>query len=206
MVILDRKQRDKLLRKADILKAAERVFAQKGYHNTTVDDISKEAQYAVGTLYLYFKNKQDIYLTLIEEKMDKIFQNVREVVSKAKTGPEKLRALVETHLTSFEENEDFFRIYFSERPDSRWIIRDRMSKTIMEKFMRYATFVSELIKDAQRDNSIKREFDPKRIAFLLIGMMNATIFPWLRDISEKKESLKTFAPIICEVFFKGVTR
>jgi AcrR family transcriptional regulator len=60
---LDRKERDRRLRESDILKAAEHVFATKGYHKAAISDIAQEAQYAVGTIYLYFKNKQELYLT-----------------------------------------------------------------------------------------------------------------------------------------------
>lgn len=63
MAAFNRKERDLLLRKTDILKAAERVFALKGYDKATIQDIAKEAEYAPGTLYLYFKDKWSLFLT-----------------------------------------------------------------------------------------------------------------------------------------------
>ena len=109
---LPRKARDRLLRRTDILKAATRVFAEKGYHNATMSDIAKNAEYAVGTIYLYFKDKQDLYLALTEEKIDELIRRVKEKTNQADTALDKIRALIEEELSYFEENEDFFRIYF----------------------------------------------------------------------------------------------
>ena len=69
MVPLTRKERDRQLREQDILRAAEHVFATQGYHQATLQDIAKEAQYATGTIYLYFKDKEVLYLALLERKI-----------------------------------------------------------------------------------------------------------------------------------------
>ena len=117
--VLDRKQRDFALRRSDILRAAERVFANKGYHQATMSDIAEEAQYAVGTIYLYFKDKQGLYASLLEEKMGDLFHLVQEKVEKTNKVFGKISVLVKTYLEFFANNEDFFRIYFSERGDLR---------------------------------------------------------------------------------------
>jgi len=62
MSALSRKERDRRLRQEDILKTAEHIFAIKGYHEASIQDIAKEAQYAVGTVYLYFKTKKHYIL------------------------------------------------------------------------------------------------------------------------------------------------
>ena len=89
MAAFDRKERDKLLRQSDILKAAEHVFATKGYHKATIQDIAEEAQYAVGTIYLHFKDKEVLYLDLIERKMANLISEVKKEVNKTKDAKEK---------------------------------------------------------------------------------------------------------------------
>jgi AcrR family transcriptional regulator len=192
------------LREADILKAAEHIFATKGYYKATIQDIAKEAQYAVGTIYLYFKNKQRIYLILIEKKAQDLISRVKEKVSQVNEAREKIRVLVEQQLSYFEENEDFFRIYFSERGGLRWTIKDKLSRSAVDEFLKYLDYIAKLIKLAQREGAIKKELDAKKTAYLLAGMMNATVFPWLREEPRQKKRLKELSKYVLEVFYEGV--
>jgi len=202
--VLDRKERDKKLREADILKAAEHIFATKGYHNSAILDIAEEAQYAVGTIYLYFRNKQDLYLTLIERKTEELFTTIKEKVEKVNDPRAKIRVLVEEQLSYFEENEDFFRIYFSERGGLHWAIKDKISKSAVDKFMKYLDYIAELITEGQREGVIKSQFDAKKMAYMLAGMMNAMIFPWLRERSMANGRLKHLSEFVLEVFYEGI--
>jgi AcrR family transcriptional regulator len=204
MCPLDRKERDRQLREADILRAAEHIFATKGHYKATISDIAKEAQYAVGTIYLYFKNKQRLYLILIEKKVQDLISTVKEKVNQVNEAREKIRVLVEQQLSYFEENEDFFRIYFSERGGLRWTIKDKISRSAVDEFLKYLDYIAELIKLAQREGAIKKELDAKRTAYLLASMMNATVFPWLREEPRQKERLKGLSKYVLEVFFEGV--
>jgi len=203
-LVLDRKERDKKLREADILKAAEHIFATKGYHNSAILDIAEEAQYAVGTIYLYFRNKQDLYLTLIERKTEELFTTIKEKVEKVNDPRAKIRVLVEEQLSYFEENEDFFRIYFSERGGLHWAIKDKISKSAVDKFMKYLDYIAELITEGQREGVIKSQFDAKKMAYMLAGMMNAMIFPWLRERSMANGRLKHLSEFVLEVFYEGI--
>ncbi|MBN1870997.1 MAG: TetR/AcrR family transcriptional regulator [Candidatus Omnitrophica bacterium] len=204
MPAMDRKERDKQLRRTDILKAAERVFATKGYHKTTISDIAEEAQYAVGTLYIYFKDKPTLYLTLIEKKSKDLIATVKEKVNQISDIKEKIRVLVETQLSYFKENEDFFRIYFSEREGVRWTIKDKISRTAVETFLKYIDYIAELVKNAQLKGIIKKKLDSKQVAYILAAMMNAVIMPWLREQSLERKEIKDLSGFILEIFYDGV--
>ena len=119
MVPLTRKERDRQLRQQDILKGAEHVFAVKGFHNATIQDIARDAQYATGTIYLYFKDKEALYLALLEKKIRSMLSLIQEKVARVSGTPEKIRALVEEQLAYFAENQDFFSIYFSPIANTR---------------------------------------------------------------------------------------
>lgn len=200
---LPRKERDKLLRRADILKAATRVFAEKGFHKATMSDIAKQAEYAVGTIYLYFKDKQALYLALTDEKVDELIKRVKERVTNVSGGMEKIKALVEEELAYFEENDDFFRIYFSQGSLDRWAIKDKPSRETVEKMMNFLDYISGIIKKAQDENVIKNKLDPKRTAHLLGGMIKSVVIPWLKDKPAKGESLKGLSGFILDVFLNG---
>ena len=200
---LPRKARDKLLRRTDILRAATRVFAEKGYHNATMSDIAKQAEYAVGTIYLYFKDKQALYLALTDEKIGELIRRVKEKIGISQGALAKIRALVEEEFAYFEENEDFFRIYFSEGGLDGWAIKDKPSRESLEKIMKFLDYISGIIKKAQEENIIKKELDPKRTAHLLGGMIKSVIIPWLKEKPLKTESLKGLSGFILDAFLNG---
>ncbi|MDD5409175.1 MAG: TetR/AcrR family transcriptional regulator, partial [Candidatus Omnitrophica bacterium] len=139
---LPRKARDKLLRRTDILSAATRVFAEKGYHNATMSDIARQAEYAVGTIYLYFKDKQALYLALTDEKIEELIRRVKERIAKAHGALAKIKAFIEEEFAYFEENEDFFRIYFSEGGLDSCAIKDKPSRLTVEKIMKFLDYIS----------------------------------------------------------------
>lgn len=197
---MDRKERDRQLRENDILDAAEHVFATKGYHKASISDIAGEAQYAVGTIYLYFKDKESLYLTLIEKKIKNLFLTVKERVDKVDNAKEKIRVLVEAQFSYFQKNEDFFRIFFSEGHT----VKDKIAKSSIERMLKYIDFIAQVIKEAQKSGIIKRGFDSKRTAFILAAMMNATIFPWLRDKSQENNKFEDLSKFVLEVFYEGV--
>ncbi|MDD5506296.1 MAG: TetR/AcrR family transcriptional regulator [Candidatus Omnitrophica bacterium] len=200
---LPRKARDRLLRRTDILNAATRVFAEKGYHKATVSDIAKQAEYAVGTIYLYFKDKQALYLALTEEKIGELIRRIKERIENAHGSLEKIKALIEGEFAYFEENEDFFRIYFSEGGMDGWAIKDKPSLKTVEKIMKFLDYLSDIIKDAQAENIIQKELDPKRTAHLLGSMIKSVIVPWLKDRPSKTESLKGLSGFILNAFLNG---
>lgn len=203
MAAFNRKERDKLLRKSDILKAAERIFAIKGYHQATIQDIAKEAQYAVGTIYLYFKDKEVLYLELIERKIGELISGVKKEVNNTKDAKEKINVLVRQQLVYFEENQHFFRIYFSERGGLRWAIKDKIPKSTVDKFVKYLDYITELLKDAQEKRLIRQDLDAKRLAYVLASMLNAVVFPWLKGAC-KKEKITDMTDFILDIFFNGV--
>jgi TetR/AcrR family transcriptional regulator len=204
MVFLSRKERDKRLRKSDIMQAALHVFAVKGYRNTTMLDIARKAQYAVGTLYLYFKDKQSIYLYLVEGKINGLIAIVKKKTSKAKSSFDKIEILVETQLRYFEENSDFFHIYFSERNATRWTIKDKLSKEAVDNFLGYIDYMSTLIKHAQADGHINKNLPSKKIAYFLTGMMNSTVILWLKSTPVKNRDISAEADFVLDIFLNGV--
>src|SRR3954470_22154723 len=90
----------------EILEAARKVFARKGFDQTTVDDIAAAAGVAKGTLYLYFRSKRDIYLAALKEGVLALHAESDHNMAAAINTPDKLRAFVATRVTYFEQNRD----------------------------------------------------------------------------------------------------
>jgi AcrR family transcriptional regulator len=203
MVPLTRKERDRQLRRQDILKAAEHVFAVKGFHKATIQDIAKDAQYAAGTIYLYFKDKDDLYLALLEKKIQDMLSSIQDKVGRMSGTSEKIRSLVEEQLAYFAENQDFFRIYFSERQGVRWTIKDKIPASAVNNFMQHMDYISGIIKKAQDEGVIRKDFDSRQLASVLTSMINALILRWMKDESYKKENLKEASGFILDIFLNG---
>jgi TetR/AcrR family fatty acid metabolism transcriptional regulator len=96
-----------------IIEAAVRVFARKGYYNSRVSDIAREAGIAAGTIYLYFKTKDDILVTLFRDKMAEFVGALRKAIAGEPDAASKVRRLVSLHFSMLEENPDLAR-------SSRW--------------------------------------------------------------------------------------
>jgi AcrR family transcriptional regulator len=116
MPVLGKTRKDviKEFRTAELLEAARRVFAGKGFHAATVEDIADAAGVAKGTVYLYYKSKQEIYWAALEHGIKELHKEIQVRLESEETPENKVRAFIEIKIRYFELNRDFFRIYFSE--------------------------------------------------------------------------------------------
>lgn len=101
------------LRRDSILRAARCVFARQGYAATVVDDIAEQAGIAKGTLYLYFRSKEDIYMGALEDAR-RLNNQTRERMQQVDSWQDQLRAYVTVRMEHLETNQDFLRIYLAE--------------------------------------------------------------------------------------------
>lgn len=203
MTVIDRKERDKQLRKADILRAAEQVFSSRGYHEATVQDIAKEAQYGTGTVYLYFKDKNALYFSLLEEKIKSLAETVHKKIEDIKDAREKLEVFIQESLIFFEQNQGFFRIYMLEKNSLQLIVGKKATESF--RSIGYITdYVEELIKTAQKQGVIKKDHDPSEVADILTSIMSSFILNWTNMGSKKTRNLANKSGFIFDVFLNGV--
>src|ERR1700722_2848116 len=94
-------------RRSGILKAARKVFARHGYDGATMDDVAEACSIAKGTLYLYFKSKQQIYLGVLKQDLQLLREENERAIQGAKSGPDKVRAFITTRFEFFERHRDF---------------------------------------------------------------------------------------------------
>lgn len=203
MVVMDRKERDKQLRKADILRAAEHVFASKGYYEATIQDIAKEAQYGTGTVYLYFKDKNALYFSLLEEKMKNLTNVAKEKTEHINDARKKLKVFIQESLIFFEQNQSFFRIYMVEKNNIQLIVGKKTLES--SRAVGHATeYVGKLIRTAQEQNVIKKNFSPSDLADILAAIMGSMILNWTKVGSKKARGLSDKAGYIFDMFLNGV--
>ncbi len=112
-----RKTRKEILsewRHQEVLEAARRIFARLGYAAANVEEIAKEAGMAKGTVYLYFKSKEEVFLAVLASELECLTNKTIEGMSAAKTFEERLTVFLNLRLAYLQNNQDFIRIYFAE--------------------------------------------------------------------------------------------
>ncbi len=199
MAILSRKERDRQLRRSDIFKAAEHVFALKGYHKATIRDIAKEAQYGTGTVYLHFKNKDTLYFALLEEKLKCLLALIKEKVGQVKDAKKKLEIFIQESLVFFEKNQDFFQIFVSEGSES--YIETRFLKSSIG--LQLQEYTENLLKEAQGQGIVNSNFDPEQISNVLEAILKTITLKWLQKKKRKEESLVGLSDTIFRLFLYG---
>jgi AcrR family transcriptional regulator len=111
---LSRREREKLRQRQEVLDVALRLFSEKGFHNVSMHEIAKEAEFAIGTLYKFFRNKEDLYKALILQLSDRFQGALTEVIEGNAQEIEKLRAYVRVKGELFRNNIAAIRLYFAE--------------------------------------------------------------------------------------------
>lgn len=196
-----RREREYLAHREEILSAAEKVFAAKGFFLTTMSDIAREAEFGTGTLYKYFRSKEELYFTLIDEKAEEINRLVKEELSQGNPAVERIKKALELQFEFFERNRDFFRIYISERNRFEWTVKDELGKGLHEKMVAYINILAEVMRQGIERNEF-RSMSPLDLAHALVGIVNSFVFEWM--ISRKPYPLISKVNTVLEIFLGGV--
>lgn len=200
---VDRKVREHLTHRKEILLAAEKLFAARGFFPTTMSEIAQEAQFGTGTLYKYFKSKEDLYFTLIDEKTAEINGPVKAELSKKIPAVERIEKILGIQFNFFERNRDFFRIYISERSRFEWTVKDDLGKGIHDKMVAYIDLLTQVMKQGIKDGAFKPK-DPMDLAHALVGIVNSFVFEWL--IAPRPYPLLSKVDTVLDIFLRGAQR
>lgn len=182
-----RKQREYEARREEILLAAERKFSQNGFFKTSMAEIAEAAQFAMGTVYRFFKSKEDIYISLVEGKVEELLRLLEEATQSRLPAKEKLRAVIQVKLAFADQNRAFFRIYVSEWSGFEWTVKSAFGERVWKRYLAQIDLVANLIKEGIKTGEF-RKVNPKDTSLAFHGMLNSTIYLWILQ-SGPKESL-----------------
>jgi TetR/AcrR family fatty acid metabolism transcriptional regulator len=181
-----------------ILEAAVKVFARQGFHQSTVAQIAKEAGVADGTIYLYFKNKDDILVQFFSFRTKQVFESFREEVDRAETSFDKLRNLVRRHLAEFQRDRDGAVVYQVETHQNSRLAEAQ----IKEMSKMYRDLISEIIEQGQQEGTIRKDLYVGLVKRFIIGAVDEVINTWLHSNGEY--DLVSMADPLVELFMKGI--
>ncbi|HDP97679.1 MAG TPA: TetR/AcrR family transcriptional regulator [bacterium] len=182
-----------------IIKAATQVFAQNGFYNSKISQIAKLAKVADGTIYLYFKNKDDILISLFEDEMNKIIKNVRDEIAQESGFENKLRKFIEKHLNLIGENRQLAEVMQIELRQSHKFMKGYSGT----KFSDYLNIISTIIIQGQKEGKVRQDIVPGVAKRILFGALDEISSYWVLS-KNKKYSLQLSGKIIGDIFIDGV--
>jgi TetR/AcrR family transcriptional regulator, fatty acid metabolism regulator protein len=181
-----------------ILDAASKVFAEQGFHQSTVAQVAKEAGVADGTIYLYFKNKDDILVQFYEYKTRQVFERFREAVTGAPTAEQKLRNLIRVHLESFQKDPHMAIVYQTETHQRGELGREQ----IKEMSKMYRDIISEVVELGQQEGTMRRNLYMGLVKRLINGAVDEVINAWIH--TGQDYDLVSMADPLVDLFIKGI--
>ncbi len=181
-----------------ILEAAVKVFARQGFYQSTVAQIAKQAGVADGTIYLYFKNKDDILVQFFNYRAKQVFESFREDVARAETSLDKLRNLIRRHLAEFQRDRDGAIVYQVETHQNSRLAEAQ----IREMSQMYRDLISEIVEQGQQEGKIRRDLYVGLVKRFIIGAVDEVINTWLH--ADKEYDLVSMADPLVELFIKGI--
>ncbi|MCD4778352.1 MAG: TetR/AcrR family transcriptional regulator [Desulfobacterales bacterium] len=194
-----RKEREYLRHRQEILKVALKLFSEKGFHNVSMHEIAEKSEFAVGTLYKFFSNKEDLYRALMLEASNVFHSSLMAALATSGSELEKIRACVEAKIKVFMDNLDYVRLYMAETQGVSFNVKTSLDPEIRD---RYEKFLKQLA--CVFENGIKKrlfkKFDPYLLAVALDGISNALLFHHV----EYPGAHPFDADLIINIFFQQV--
>ncbi len=186
--------------KERILKAAEEVFSEKGYHNTKVYQIAEAAGVSVGTIYRFYESKEELYADVIKTKLKELEKRVSRAI-RGKEPEEALRSYIETVIKFFEDEKRFFELFM--REVGSLVIPNEERLNLSEWYERYTAKLSEVV-ERGIEKGIFKDFHPKAVILIISGALKNLLYASVKGfIDLKPEDIKK---TLIEVVERGILR
>lgn len=185
---------------ARILQAAFEVFAEHGYFNSRVSDIAHRAGVADGTIYLYFKNKEQILMAAIDHAFHSFMRAAKEELATMKDPRRKLQRLARLHLEVLGANRGVAMVFQTELRQSARFLSEFSHQHLIE----YFDLVREIVRAGQQQGCFRREVSDKIAANCFFGALDAMVTSWL--LSERDYKLGPAADALVDVILNGMEK
>lgn len=182
-----------------IIRAATKVFAKKGFFNARISDIAKEAKVADGTIYLYFNNKYDMLLSVFEEKIGKLVEQINSHLEKEEDPRRMLEIFIANHLREMKKNKNLAEVIQIELRQTHKMIRDYRNN----KFSEYLNIISTIIKRGQAQNVFRQDILPGIAKRAIFGAMDEITRIWNMNI-DSEYNIEEIENQVIQIFLVGV--
>ena len=197
---LHRKEKEFRLRRAEILEQAEKIFATKGFHETTMAEIAGASGFSTGSLYHFFSGKEQLYSVMVLEKVHLMYAEILDTVSKERTIRDRIKALVSAHFGYVEHHLDFYRVLVGHESGLRSEGLNKLRERIVAEHLKHVVYIEDLLKEGIR-KKVLRALDAKSLATALMGIISYSKFSWI--MTSPGTSLSGKVDDVLDVFMKG---
>ncbi len=187
-----------MARQDEILRAAISVLAKKGFQHTKIRDIAKAAGVADGTIYLYFKNKDELLVRLFEEVMQRVLGILRKALEEVTEPEEKLRCFLHTHLHMVEEEPEIASIISVVLRQSTTFLTEYENTLFVE----YLRLLQDIIQEGIDAGVFHSGVDPIITSRALFGAVDELALAWL--MSRQKSSLEHTSSVVADMVLNGL--
>jgi TetR/AcrR family fatty acid metabolism transcriptional regulator len=188
-----------LKKHSKIITAATKVFAKKGFFTARISDIAKEANVADGTIYLYFNNKYDILISVFEEEIGKIVEQVKKSLA-TETDPRKMLETYATrHLLTMKKNRNLAEVIQIELRQTNKLIKDYRNN----KFSEYTDLVADIIRLGQKQGIYRQDIEPNIAKRFFFGALDEVSRIW-NTTPDGHFTVDVIAEQLLKIFLSGI--
>ena len=182
-----------------ILRAAVKIFSRKGFFNSKVSEIARDAEVADGTIYLYFRNKDDLLISLFEEKMGEVVADVRRRIAVGGNALEKLRIFIESHMDLLERESGLVEVLLVELRQSTKFLKDYTPV----KFFEYLEIISDILEDGKKEGVLRPDLNISIARRAIFGALDELSLTYILSRKPKYHPTVTAAEL-CRILLEGL--
>jgi AcrR family transcriptional regulator len=176
---LSRREREKQRQRQEMLAAALELFSEKGYHSVSMHQIAEKAEFAIGTLYKFFQNKEDLYKALVLEQCDQFEDAVHRAIEEPGDEIEKLRQYIRTKSERIRANLPFVRLFLAERRGASFNIKAGLDDELRSRHYAFLERLASVFESGIRKERFRNIADPYHLAIALDSVFDAFLLLWL---------------------------
>jgi TetR/AcrR family fatty acid metabolism transcriptional regulator len=181
-----------------ILRAATKVFAESGYFNSKVADVARVAGVADGTVYLYFKSKEEILRSIFDRGVTEVLSEARAIIAEVADARERLRRIARLHLERLGADRDLAIVFQVELRGSTKF----MEEFSAAGFAEYLRLIRDTFEEGQRAGVFRRELNAKIVAKVFFGALDEMATNWI--LSRRRYKLAPLADAALDIILDGV--
>ena len=182
-----------------ILRAAVTIFSRKGFFNSKVSEVARAASVADGTIYLYFRNKDDLLISLFEEKMGEVVADVRRRTAAGGNALEKLRIFIENHMDLLEREAGLVEVLQVELRQSTKFLKDYTPV----KFFEYLEIISDILEEGKREGVLRPDLNISIARRAIFGALDELSLTYILSRKPKYHPTVTAAEL-CRLLLEGL--
>lgn len=183
-----------------ILRAAVKVFAKSGFHATRVSEIAKAAGVADGTIYLYFKSKEELLFSLFEDRVRKLLVFMKEELPKQSTASARLRAVIDMQLGLLEGERELAEVITVIIRQSTRLLKEFAAP----HFTAYLEAIAQIVADGQASGEFRKDVSPSIAARAIFGALDGVTLTWALGRAEQG-ALARAATQLADILLRGLS-